>query len=146
MRWPGSVFAAAVAAQCVGDDHPQVAVALEQLTHQLFDRSLIAAALHQHIERRAVLIDGAPQPLLAAVDRHGSLIQIPPLLASHRWLVDERYDAGQDGCRRFADGLRHHGRPAGLIHHGGQSSQYTSDDFQSLLKKEGTGEVMTRWS
>lgn len=44
-------------------------------------------------------------------------------------------------ARMVADALLmalwHRGRPAELIHHSDQGSQYTSDDFQSSLKQEG---------
>src|SRR5437763_3236376 len=52
----------AVRAQLVGrQQFRREAVLPEQLAHQPECRVLVAAALHQHIENLALVIDGAPQ-------------------------------------------------------------------------------------
>ncbi len=81
-----------VAAQLVRDDHAWAAVAPEQLAHQPFGRRLVAAALHQHIEHCAVLIDSPPQPMLPAVDRHDHLIQVPLVAATRGCRTDTLRD------------------------------------------------------
>jgi len=47
-----------VALELVGDQNPRgAAVLLQQLSHEPLGRVLVAAALHQHVEQRAVLVD-----------------------------------------------------------------------------------------
>jgi hypothetical protein len=49
-----------VAAQPVRYDPAWATVALEQFAHEPFGSRLVAAALHQYVKPRAVLIDRAP--------------------------------------------------------------------------------------
>jgi hypothetical protein len=51
-------------------------MALEKLAYQSLGRGLVAVALHKHIGHRALLIDGPPQPMLPAVDRHHHFVRI----------------------------------------------------------------------
>ncbi len=68
----------AVAGQLVGDDHARhVGEALEQAAKELLGSGLIAPGLHQDIEHGAVLVDGAPQIVLRAVDLDEDLVEMP---------------------------------------------------------------------
>jgi putative transposase len=60
-----------------------------------------------------------------------------------RGVLDERHDAGQDGERRFVDGPMAT-RQAQLADASLGPGQYTSDDFQQLLKAQGITCSMSR--
>ena len=45
--------------------------------HQALCRLGIAAALHQHVENKAVLINGAPKPVFLSTDSDDNLIEVP---------------------------------------------------------------------
>ena len=47
------------------------------VTQQALGRLLVTSALHQHVEHDAVLIDGAPQPVLLAGDGDHGFIEVP---------------------------------------------------------------------
>src|SRR5215213_4315390 len=67
-----------VAREFVGDHHARCdALLLEQLTQQPLGGLRVAAALNQNVEHDAVLIDGAPEPMLSARDADHDLIQVP---------------------------------------------------------------------
>src|SRR5436190_12915336 len=73
----------AVRAQLVGGQQfRREAMFPEQLAHQPECRARVAAALSQHIENLALVIDGAPQvhPLRADANHH--LIEMPPVARS----------------------------------------------------------------
>jgi hypothetical protein len=60
---PSALLRRSIAAQLIRNDHAWAAAPFKQLAHQPFDRSLVAA-LHQHIEHRAMLVGRPPQPVL----------------------------------------------------------------------------------
>src|SRR3954453_15192903 len=67
-----------VARPLVGDpDGRPPAVPLQQLAQQALGGALITPALDQHVEDDAVLVDGAPQPVLCPGDLYRNLIQMP---------------------------------------------------------------------
>lgn len=67
-----------VGSKLVGDHHPRRSpLALQKLAHQAFGRFGIAAALHQHLQNKSVLVNGAPQPVLLASNRNDDLIKVP---------------------------------------------------------------------
>jgi len=67
-----------VGPKLVGDHHPwRPALTLQKLTHKAFGRLGIAAALHQHLQDKPVLIHGTPQPVLLATDLNDNLIEVP---------------------------------------------------------------------
>jgi hypothetical protein len=71
---------AGVGAQLVGDQQfRHEALLLEQLTHQPQGRPTIAAALDQHVENFALVIDGTPQIQPLAGDAHHHLVQMPAI-------------------------------------------------------------------
>src|SRR3954449_2942427 len=73
----------AVRAQLVGrQQFRREAVLPEQLAHQPECRVLVAAALHQHIENLALVIDGAPQVHPFTGDANHHLIEVPPVARS----------------------------------------------------------------
>ena len=56
-------FGRAVGSEFVGDHHSRcLTLSFQKLSHQTFGGLGITAALHQHIENEAILIDGPPQP------------------------------------------------------------------------------------
>ena len=68
----------AIGAQLVGDHHTRrTALPFQDLAHQTFRSLGIAATLHQHVENKAVLIDGPPKPVLLAVNADEGFIEIP---------------------------------------------------------------------
>src|SRR3954451_24992689 len=72
-----------VAAQLVGDQHTRrAALLLQQLAQQAFGRLLVAPALDQDIENKALLINRAPEPMLLAGDGDNDLIQMPFIAAA----------------------------------------------------------------
>ena len=72
-----------IARQLVGDQHPRrLALPLEQLAQEALGGSLVAPALHQHVEHDAVLIDGAPQPVLLPGDGDHDLVEMPLITAT----------------------------------------------------------------
>ena len=67
-----------VARQLVGDhDARRPALPPQQLSEQALGGPLVAPALHQDVEHRAVLVHRAPEPVLHARDRHRDLIEVP---------------------------------------------------------------------
>jgi len=62
----------------VGDYHTRrTALPFQKLSHQALCRLGIAAALRQHIENKAVLINGAPKPVFPSTDGDDNLIEVP---------------------------------------------------------------------
>ena len=73
---PGS----AVGTELVGDHHARCAALLSyQLAQELLRCAPALAALNQSVENEAVSIDGAPQPMLLAVDRDHDRAAMPPV-------------------------------------------------------------------
>src|SRR3954447_57742 len=67
-----------IARQLVRDHDPRrPALLLQQLAQQPLGRFLVAPALDQHVEHGAVLVDGAPQPVLRAGNPDLDLVQVP---------------------------------------------------------------------
>ena len=67
-----------IARQLVGHDHTRnVLQALEQLLEEALGRLGAAPALHQNVEHRAVLVDGAPKVVTLAADADEHLVQVP---------------------------------------------------------------------
>src|SRR5947207_8620494 len=84
-----------VRAQLVGcQQFRREAVLPEQLSHEPECRALVAAALHQHIENLALVIDGAPQVHPFAGDANHHLIEVPPVARS--WAAPSQ-PAGEPG-------------------------------------------------
>lgn len=68
----------AIGTELVGDHHPWRAGLLSyQLAQELLCCAPIPAALDQSVQNEAVSIDGAPQPMLLAVDRDHDLVEMP---------------------------------------------------------------------
>ncbi len=68
----------AIGAQLVGDHHTRrTALPFQDLAHQTFRSLGIAATLHQHVENKAVLIDGPPKPVFLSTNGDDNLIKIP---------------------------------------------------------------------
>ena len=68
----------AMRAEFVGDHGARAAtVFAKELTQKPFGGALITAALDQNVENKAFLIDGAPKPMLPAVDRNDDFIEMP---------------------------------------------------------------------
>ena len=71
-------FRGVIGSELVGHHHARrTALALQQLTHQAFSCLGIAAALHQSLQHKSVLIHGAPQLMLLALDGNHSFVEMP---------------------------------------------------------------------
>src|SRR4051812_45795208 len=72
-----------VAAQLVSNQHTRRAALLfQQLAQQALGCFLVAPALDEDVEDKAVLVDGAPEPMLLAGDGDDDLIQMPFIAAA----------------------------------------------------------------
>ena len=64
-----------IAGEFVRDHHARChALLLEQLAQQALGGFRIAAALNQDVEHDAMLVDGAPEPMLPACDADRNLV------------------------------------------------------------------------
>jgi hypothetical protein len=71
-------YGGTVASQLIGDDDSwNVREIFKALAEDLFRSRLIPAALHEDIKDVPVLIDGPPEIVACAVDRHKHLVQVP---------------------------------------------------------------------
>ena len=71
-------FGRAVGSEFVGDhDAWRMSLSFQKLSHQTFGCLRIAAALHQHVENEAILINSPPQPVLLAADGDDDFIELP---------------------------------------------------------------------
>jgi len=71
-------FGRAVGSEFIGDhDAWRMALTFQKLSHQTFGSVGITAALHQHIENEAILIDSSPQPMFLAANGDDDLIEMP---------------------------------------------------------------------
>src|SRR4051794_40186564 len=52
-------------------------LSFQKLSHKAFGGFGIAAALHQHVENEAMLIDSPPQPVFLAANGDDDLIEVP---------------------------------------------------------------------
>jgi hypothetical protein len=72
----------AITLHFVRHQHPRhILQSLEQLAEKAFGCLPVAPALHQHIERMAVLVDRAPQVMMLAFDGQHHLVQMPFITA-----------------------------------------------------------------
>ncbi len=68
----------AIGSQFVGDhDARHMPLAFEKLSHQAFGGLGISAALHQHVENEAILIDSPPQPVFLTANGDDGFIEVP---------------------------------------------------------------------
>jgi hypothetical protein len=78
-----------VALQLVGDEHARGStLLLEELAEQAFGGILVAPALDENIKSEAVLVDGAPEPMLLAGEADDDLIEVPFVATARRSLTD----------------------------------------------------------
>jgi hypothetical protein len=71
-------FCRAIGSQLVGDhDAWRTPLSFQKLSHQTFGCLGIAAALHQHVENEAILIDSPPKPVLLAANGDDDFIEVP---------------------------------------------------------------------
>lgn len=63
--------------QLVGHYTRRAALRFQELVHQTLCLLGIAVALHQHIENKAVLVNGAPKPVSLSLDSDDNLIKVP---------------------------------------------------------------------
>ena len=72
-----------VAAELVGDQHARRSPLLRQeLAEQAFGGLLVAPALDEDIENKALLVDRAPEPVLLAGDAEDNLVKMPFVAAA----------------------------------------------------------------
>lgn len=68
----------AIGSKFIGDyDARRMTLFFEKLFHQPLGGLGIAAALHQHVENKAILIDSPPQPMFVATNGDDDLIEAP---------------------------------------------------------------------
>jgi hypothetical protein len=86
-----------VGAQFLGDQQfrPE-ALLLEQLAHQPQRRAAVAAALNQHVENLALVVDGTPQIHPLAGDAHYHLIEVPAIARPRTALTEPSRDRGTE--------------------------------------------------
>ena len=65
----------------------------QELPHEPLRSATVSSTLDQDVENEAILIDGAPQPVLLAGDRDDDLIHMPFVAASRRALADRSENA-----------------------------------------------------
>ena len=76
--WEKPSLGRAVAFELVGDDDPRhIGQVLQQLAEKLLGSLLIPAALDQHVEHGALLIDRSPEVVPCTVDREKDFTQVP---------------------------------------------------------------------
>ena len=86
-----------IGAQLVGNQQVRrEPVPLEQLAHQPQGRPSVASALNQHIENRALVIDGTPQIHSLAGDPHHHLVQMPAIAGPRATLAQPSRDHGTE--------------------------------------------------
>jgi hypothetical protein len=74
-----------IASELIGDQHPRRrALPLEEFAEEPLGGLSVAPALDEDVEDVAVLVDGPPQILTTAVDRHEHLVEVP-LVAGRGW-------------------------------------------------------------
>ena len=56
----------------------------QEFLHEPLRSVRVSSALHQDVEHEAILIDGAPQPMLLARDRDNNFVQVPLVAATRR--------------------------------------------------------------
>ena len=52
-------------------------LSFHKLSHKAFGSLSVAAALHQHVENKSILIDGAPKPMFLTANGDDDLIEAP---------------------------------------------------------------------
>ena len=79
----------AIRTKLVGDHHARRArLFTNEFAQQPFGSVFIASRLDQHIKNKAVLIDGAPEPMFLAIDRNDNLVKMPFVAELRRTLAD----------------------------------------------------------
>lgn len=67
-----------VGPELVGDHDTRCSpLSFQQFAHQAFGRLGVSPALDENVEHEAILIDGAPKPVLFASDADDDLVQMP---------------------------------------------------------------------
>jgi hypothetical protein len=75
----------AIGSQLVGDhDTERTSLYFQKLSHQTFGGLCIAVALHQYVENKTALINGAPKPVFLSADGDDNLIKAPFRLTLQR--------------------------------------------------------------
>src|ERR1700722_5680943 len=100
---------------------------LQELCHEPLRRAAVSAALDQDVEDKAILIDGAPEPMLLARDRDEDFVQMPFVAARGSPLADLISEPLAELLSPLAHGLVGHANPAG---------QYLLDHAQAQGKPE----------
>src|SRR3984957_3808552 len=100
---------------------------LQELCHEPLRRAAVSAALDEDVEDKAILIDGAPEPMLLARDRDEDFVQMPFVAARGSPLADLISEPLAELLSPLAHGLVGHANPAG---------QYLLDHAQAQGKPE----------
>jgi hypothetical protein len=115
-----------IAFQLVSDQHTgRSSLLLQQFTEQAFAGLLIASALDKHIEKEALLVNRAPEPVLLAGDGDDDLVQVP--------LVATTRSSPTDAAGKFR---RTSGPTAGSSHMSPRCRQHLLDHAQAQRKSK----------
>src|ERR1700722_4230131 len=101
---------------------------LQELCHEPLRRAAVSPALDEDVEDKAILIDGAPEPMLLARDRDEDFVQMPFVAASGSPLADLISERLAELLSPLAHGLIGNTNPAGR--------QYLLDHAQAQGKPE----------
>src|SRR5271165_5851430 len=67
-----------IGTELVGNHHPwRARLPADEFAQELFRRAAIPAALNQSVENKAICVDGAPKPMLLAVDGDHDFVEMP---------------------------------------------------------------------
>ena len=88
----------------------------QELPHEPLRSARVSSALDQDVENEAILIDGAPQPVLLAGDRDNDFVHMPFVAASGRAPADLIGERLAELLPPLAHGLVGHANPARREH------------------------------
>jgi hypothetical protein len=111
----------AIGAELAGDHHAGPGNGrFQKLLHKPLCRVGVSAALDQNVENEAILINGAPEPVLFARDRDDNLVHMPFVAASGGAFPEPIGERLAELLSPLANGFVRHANPAPrrhLFHH-----------------------------
>src|ERR1700722_4917625 len=88
----------------------------QELPHELLRSATVSSTLDQDVENEAILIDGAPKPVLLAGDQDDDLIHVPFVAASRGTLANLIGERLAELLPPLAHGLVRYANPARRQH------------------------------
>lgn len=86
-----------ITAQLISHDLPRHRVRSQHTSKKALGRGLVAPLLYQHVEFCAMLVDGTPQQIRLAAQRHEHLVNVPRVA----WLAPHRLGASGESSTEF---------------------------------------------